>query len=281
VDWLLDPLAYGFFTRALLAALLVGGACGALSTFVVLRRMSYIGHGLAHSVLGGVAVGAALGYGIYPGAVVATLVSALLIDRVARRRGLHADAAIGVVTTAMFAVGIVAVSVSRAPGVNTEAILFGNVLGVTRTDLWLAGTVAALLAVTLFAYYKPLLFVTFDAEVARTSGVRADAFEALVTLLTAAVVIASVRVLGVLLVAAAVVIPGALARLVTRSFPAMLGIATAVGVGSGVVGLYASFHADVPSGAAIVLAATALFAVTSVATALGGRSAVRRARAAA
>jgi ABC-type Mn2+/Zn2+ transport system permease subunit len=278
VSVLTEPLTYAFFTRALLAAALVGAACGALSTFVVLRRMSYIGHGLAHSVLGGVAVGAALGYGIYPGAVVATLVSAVLIDRVARRRGLHADAAIGTVTTAMFAVGIVAVSVTSTPGVNTEAILFGNVLGVTSVDLWLATAVAAGLAGVLFLAYKPLLFVTFDAEVAGTSGIPAARVELLITLLTAAVVIASVRVLGVLLVAAAVVVPGSLARLVTRSFPVMLGVATAVGTAAGIVGLYASFHLDVPSGASIVLAATAMFAVTLAATAVVGRTAVRRAR---
>jgi ABC-type Mn2+/Zn2+ transport system permease subunit len=278
VSLLTDPLAYAFFTRALLAAALVGSACGALSTFVVLRRMSYIGHGLAHSVLGGVAVGAAFGYGIYPGAVVATLVSAVLIDRVARQRGLHADAAIGIVTTAMFAIGIVAVSVSATPGVNTEAILFGNVLGVTGVDLWLAGGVAVGLALVLFLAYKPLLFVTFDAEVAGTSGVPAARMELLITLLTAAVVIASVRVLGVLLVAAAVVIPGSLARLVTRSFPVMLGVATGVGTLSGVLGLYASFHVDVPSGASIVLAASAMFAVTLVVTTIGGRTSVRRAR---
>ncbi|WP_052665513.1 metal ABC transporter permease [Nitriliruptor alkaliphilus] len=278
MELLTEPLTYGFFTRALLAAVLVGGACGAMSTFVVLRRMSYIGHGLAHSVLGGVAVGAALGYGIYPGAVVATLLSAVLIDRVARHRGLHADAAIGTVTTAMFAVGIVAVSVSRTPGINTEAILFGNVLGVTSTDLWLATGVAVTLAVTLFVLYKPLVFVTFDPQVARTSGVRAGAVEVLINVLTAGVVIASVRVLGVLLVAAAVVIPGSLARVLTRSFPVMLTLATAAGVASGVAGLYVSFHVDVPSGAAIVLVATALFAVALVGTGAATRRAVRHAR---
>jgi ABC-type Mn2+/Zn2+ transport system permease subunit len=270
VSWLAEPLTYGFFVRALAAVLLIGAMCGALSVFVVLRRASYIGHGLAHSVLGGVAVGAALGWGIYPGAVVATLLSALLIDRVARQRGLHADAAIGTVTTAMFAIGIVVVSTTGST-MSTEAILFGNVLGVTTGDLWLAAGAATAFAVVLFLLHKPLLFVTFDPEVARVSGVRAGAIEALINLLTAMVVIVSVRVLGVLLIAAAVVIPGALARLVTRSFGPMLALATVVGVTSGVLGLYTSFHADVPSGPAIVLVAAALFAV-----ALGGRSLTTR-----
>ncbi len=277
---LTEPFTYAFFTRALAAGVLVGAMCGALSVFVVLRRMSYIGHGLAHSVLGGVAVGAALGWGIYPGAVVATLLSAVLIDRVARQRGLHADAAIGIVTTTMFALGIVVVSTS-ASSVNTEAILFGNVLGVTTGDLLLAGACAAGFATALFTLYKPLVFVAFDPEVARVSAVRAGAIEALINLLTAAVVIVSVRVLGVLLIAAAVVIPGALARLVTRSFPGMLGIATLVGALSGVLGLYASFHVNIPSGPSIVLVAAALFAIALGGSVVTGRSGVRRARAAA
>ena len=111
IQWAAEPFAYAFFARAMLAGVLIGGMCGALSVFVVLRRMSYIGHGLAHSVLGGVAVAIALGYDPYVGAVAATLLSALLIDRVTRRRGLHADAAIGIVTTAIFAAGVATLSV--------------------------------------------------------------------------------------------------------------------------------------------------------------------------
>jgi ABC-type Mn2+/Zn2+ transport system permease subunit len=277
VSWLADPLAYGFFVRALVACLLIGAMCGALSVFVVLRRASYIGHGLAHSVLGGVAVGAALGWGIYPGAVVATLLSAFLIDRVSRQPGLHTDAAIGTVTTAMFAIGIVVVSATGST-ISTEAILFGNVLGVTTGDLWLAGGAATIFAVALFVLHKPLLFVTFDPEVAGVSGVRAGGVEVLINLLTAMVVIVSVRVLGVLLIAAAVVIPGALARLVTRSFGPMLALATVVGVGSGVLGLYGSFHVDVPSGPAIVLVAAAAFAVALAGRSLLGRREVVAAR---
>ncbi len=278
MSWFTEPFAYGFFTRALLACLVIGAMCGALSVFVVLRRMSYIGHGLAHSVLGGVAVGVALGYGTYPGAVVATLVSAVLIDRIARRRGLHVDAAIGIVTTALFAVGIVVVSTMRSHRVNTEAILFGNVLGVTSTDLWIATACAVGFGAVLFTWFKPLVFVVFDREVARVHGIRAGGIELLINLLTAAVVIVSVRVIGVLLVAAAVVIPGALARLVSRSLPMMLLIATLVGLASSVLGLYGSFHLNVPSGAAIVLVGAILFAVVLVVSSLAAWFRVHRAR---
>lgn len=278
MSWLGEPLTYAFFVRALVAGTLIGALCGAISVFVVLRRMSYIGHGLAHSVLGGVAVGVALGFHLYVGAVAATLLAAVLIDRVARRPGLHADAAIGIVTTAMFAAGIAVVSAVPGAGVNTEALLFGSILSVTSVDLAMAAGVTAACAVVLFVFYKPFVFVTFDREVAAVQGVRAGAVELTVNLLTAGAIIASVRVLGVLLIAAAVVIPAALARLVTRSFAVMLAVATGVGVASGVVGLYISFHAGVPSGPAIVLVGAALFAVVAVGAGVGTRLTGNRAR---
>jgi ABC-type Mn2+/Zn2+ transport system permease subunit len=277
---LLDPFAYAFFGRAMVAGILVGAMCGALSSFVVLRRMSYIGHGLAHAVLGGVGVGVAFGVDLYVGAAAATVLSALLIDRVARRRGLHADAAIGIVTTAIFAIGVATLSIVPTR-VNIEALLFGNILGVDRADLLVAAAVAVGFAAVLVTLYKPLVLTTFDPEVAAVHGVRTGVIELVFSLTTAAVVVASVRVLGVLLIAAAVVVPAAAARLVTRSFGVMLLVATAIGVGSSVVGLYTSFHVNVPSGPTIVLAGSAAFTVAFLVTALRDRTAVARARAAA
>ena len=277
-EWVLVPLDYAFFTRALLAGVLVGAMSGALSTFVVLRRMSYIGHGLAHSVLGGVAVGMALGLDLYVGAMVATVLSALLIDAVARQRGLHADAAIGIVTTTIFAIGVAVIAIVPTR-LNVEAVLFGNLLGVDRTDLAVAAGVGVTFLLVLVLLYKPLVFTTFDQEVARVHGVRTRAMELVFSLVTAAVVVASVRVLGVLLIAAAVVIPGATARLVTRSVGTMLALSTLLGVGAAVAGLYLSFHLDVPSGPSIVLTGALVFAVVVLVTAVTtrlGLSAVRR-----
>jgi ABC-type Mn2+/Zn2+ transport system permease subunit len=276
-EWFVEPFSYAFFVRAMIAGVLIGAMCGALSLFVVLRRMSYIGHGLAHSVLGGVAVGVALGVDLYIGAIVATVVSALLIDRVTRRRGLHADAAIGIVTTAIFAIGVATLSIVPTP-INVEAMLFGNILGVNSTDLWVAAGVGAAFAVVLFLLYKRLVFATFDPEVAQVHGVRTGAIELVFSLSTAAVVVASVRVLGVLLIAAAVVLPAAIARLTARSFGATLVLSTVIGVLASVVGLFGSFHVNVPSGPTIVLAGTVAFALVFLATALTARLRLGRAR---
>lgn len=259
--WLTEPLAYAFFGRALIAGIAVGAVCGALSTLVVLRRMSYIGHGLAHAVLGGVGVGVALGVDLYLGAAAATAVAAVLIDRVGRRRGLHADAAIGIVTTAIFAAGIAALTLTPTP-VNVEALLFGNILGVDVGDLLVTGGVALVTVVVLATAYKRLVSVTFDPEVARVHGLPAGRYELLINLLVAGVVVASVRVLGALLIAAAVVIPAAAARNVVRTFGAILVAATVVGTFSAVVGLYGSYHLDIPSGPAIVLTGAAVYAVS-------------------
>jgi ABC-type Mn2+/Zn2+ transport system permease subunit len=279
MDLLLEPLSFAFFLRALAAGVVVGAMCGAIGVFVVLRRMSYIGHGLSHSVLGGVAVAASSGVSIYLGAAVATLLSALLIDRVARRDGLHADAAIGVVTTTMFALGIVVVSRGTGGRVNTESLLFGNILGVQGVDVAVAATVAAVFAGILFAWYKPLVFATFDPGVAAVQGVRAGAMEVVFNVMVAAVIIVSVRVLGVLLIAAAVVIPAAVARLLTRSFGTMIAIAVGVSVAATVCGLYLSFHVDVASGATIVLTEAAVFVLAAVVTGIRTRGLLRSARA--
>jgi ABC-type Mn2+/Zn2+ transport system permease subunit len=275
---LLEPLAAGWFLRALLAGTVIGAMCGGVGVFVVLRRMSYIGHGLSHSVLGGVAVALALGVDLYLGAAAATLLSALLIDRVARQRGLHADAAIGIVTTAMFAFGIVVVSRVGGARVSTESLLFGNILGVFPADVAVAVVTAATFALLLFVFYKPLLFTTFDREVAAVQGVRTGLMELLFNILVAAVIVVSVRVLGVLLIAAAVVIPAAIARLVIRSFGRMLAVATLVGVASTVAALYISYFANVASGPAIVLVEAAVFGLVAVVTGLHSRLVVRRAR---
>lgn len=261
MELLIAPLEYRFFVRALTAGVLVGAACGALSTLVVLRRMSYIGHGLAHAVLGGVGVGVAFGVDLYVGAVAATGLAAVLIDRVGRRRGLHADAAIGIVTTAIFAAGVAALTLTPTP-VNVEALLFGNILGVDATDLWVAATVVTASAAVLVVTYKRLVSVTFDPVVARVHGVAASRYELLINLLVAGVVVVSVRVLGILLIAAAVVIPAATARNLLRTFGAILVAATALGVVAAVGGLYGSYHLDVPSGPAIVLTGAALYAVS-------------------
>lgn len=278
MSWLVEPFGYAFFNRALVVGILIGAMCGALGVFIVLRRMSYIGHGLAHSVLGGVAVALAFDIGLYWGAAAATLLAALLIDRIGRRAGLNPDAAIGIVTTAMFALGVIVIAATRAVQVSLESLLFGDVLGIRTGELVLAVAVSLAFAVLLFVAYKPLVFATFDRTVAAAHGVRTGLTELIFNLLTAGVVIASVRVLGVTLIAAAVVVPAALARLIARSFGVLMISSATLGAAFAVVGLYLSFWVDVPSGAAIVAVGAAAFGVVAIATAALSRARLAGAR---
>jgi ABC-type Mn2+/Zn2+ transport system permease subunit len=258
---LLEPLTYVFFRRALLASCLVGTLCGLVGVYVVLRRMSYIGHGLSHAVFGGAVISYLVQVNFYLGAGLWGVASALLINEVAQRRKLGADAAIGIVTTASFAVGVAGISRQRRFTRNFEAALFGNVLGITPADLWMIAGVAIVSVVGLLTLYKPLLFSTFDEEVAEVYGIPTHWVNAAFALILAAVILVSMQVMGVTLIAAALVIPASAARLLTQRFDRLLWLASLIGAGVSVLGMYASYYLDLASGASIVLIGTAMFLV--------------------
>ncbi|MGI9147342.1 MAG: metal ABC transporter permease [Chloroflexota bacterium] len=270
LDVLLDPFRYEFFVRGMIAATVVGGLCGMVGTFVVLRRMSYIGHGLSHSVFGGAVVSYVMGWNFYLGAGMWGFISAVLINWTARRRQIGGDAAIGIVTTASFAIGVAIISKARRFTKNFDAALFGNVLGVQPEDVYVVVGVTILVSLLVFFGYKQLLFMTFDREVAPLYGVPDRWMDTLLSLILAATVIASMQILGVTMIAAIIVVPAVTARLLTDSFARMVLLATAIGTFCGLVGLLLSYYLDVASGATVVLTAAAVFLV-----ALSGTSAKR------
>jgi ABC-type Mn2+/Zn2+ transport system permease subunit len=272
MHWLLDPLShYGFFRRGLVAGTLAGALCGLVGVYVVLRRMSYIGHGLSHAIFGGAVASYVLQINFYIGAGAWGLLSALLINSVARRRKIGADAAIGIVTTASFAIGIVLISRFHRFTVNFDAALFGNILGVNGQQLLVLSGVSLFTVGAIIFRYRQLLFATFDPEVADSYGVNVRRYDALIALILAATVVSTMQVLGVLLIAATIVIPAIVARLLTDSFGKMLAISAATGAVCGFAGMYVSFYFDVGSGATIVLISAALFVVVFAATALVNR----------
>ena len=276
------PLQYEFFVRGLIVATLVGGLCGLIGVYVVLRRMSYIGHGLAHAIFGGAVTSYVLSVNFFLGASLWGFLSALLINLTTRRRGISADAAIGIVTTASFAFGVALISRFRGFTRSFDAALFGNVLGITQADVAAIVAVALLAGAALFVGYKYLLFTTFEPDVARFYGVPSGWTDAAFSLLLAAVIVVSLRVLGVTMIAAAIVIPPISARLLTDDFSKMLALSVAIGALCGLGGLYVSFYVDVSSGASVVLFSAAAFVAILAYTSLRGRlgSARRRRRAA-
>ena len=277
MNTLLEPFQYGFFRHATLVAVIAGALCGLVGVYVVLRGMSYIGHGLSHAIFGGAAASYALGFNFYVGALAWGFVSALLINRVSRRRAIGADAAIGVVTSASFAIGIAIISVIGTFTRNFEAALFGNVLGVTVLDVWLVAAVGVFAAAVVFFRYRQLLFSTFDPEVAQMSGVNTALTDVLLAIILAGTIASTMTVLGVTLIAATLVIPPVIARLLTDSFHRMLFISVGVGASCGFVGVYLSYYLNWSSGASVVITAAAVFVVVYAWSALRGRlSAVAR-----
>ncbi|HEY8475609.1 MAG TPA: metal ABC transporter permease [Chloroflexota bacterium] len=277
---LLDPLRYDFFVRGLLAATVVGGLCGLVGVFVILRHMSYIGHGLSHAVFGGAVVSYLLQVNFYLGAALWGFAAALLINATARRRGVGADAAIGIITTASFALGVALISRVRRFTQNFEAALFGNVLGVTPDDLVVISLVAVAVVALVVLAYRQLLFVTFDPEVAAIYGVPAGRIEVLLALALASTIIASMQVLGVTLVAAALIIPATVARLLSADFNRLVVLAAFLGALFGASGMYLSYFANISSGATIVLLASLGFAATVALQSLRKTVVVARTRAA-
>lgn len=261
MNWLLEPFQYEFFRMGTLAALLAGTLCGVLGVYIVLRGMSYIGHGLSHAIFGGAVVSYIMQWNFYVGAGLWGFLAAVLINQTARRTRIGADAAIGVITTASFAVGVALISRYRRFTQSFDAALFGNILGVTINDVLVIGGVTLLVLGALFLTYKQLLFTTFDAEVAHVYGVRTEWIDTLFALMLAAAIIVSMQVLGVTLIAAALVIPAITARLLTDSFHRMMLLSTVIGAAGGVVGMYLSYYADVASGATIVLLQSSVFGI--------------------
>ncbi len=270
IEGLLEPYQFEFFRNGLLVATIAGALCGLVGVYVVERGMSYIGHGLSHAIFGGFAASALLGVNYFLGAGIWGIASALMINAVTRKRRIGADAAIGVITTASFALGLALFALFGRSGRSFDAALFGSILGVSRSDVLVIAGVAVATVAVVFFQYRPLLFTTFDPEVAGASGVNVARVDALLMLVLAATILATMQVLGVTLVAASVVIPAVLARMLTNSFSQMLFLATAIGGASGAIGMNLSYQVDIQSGPTIVLTGAAMFGIVLTLTSLRG-----------
>ena len=256
---MLVPFEYEFFRNGFVAAIIVGALCGFIGVYVVLRRMSYIGHGLSHAIFGGAVLSYVVNVNFFIGAGLWALLAGFLIHLISHRRWVGADAAIGVVTTSSFALGVAIVSTHRTFTRNIEAALFGNILGITQTDLWIVVVMSLVVFGALFRIRRQLLFATFDPEVASAYGVSTGKIDLLFVTLLAITVLASTQILGVTLVAAAMVIPPVIARYLTNRFQSLLILSPIIGVFCGAVGMYLSFYLDIASAATIVLTSAGLF----------------------
>jgi ABC-type Mn2+/Zn2+ transport system permease subunit len=268
---LLEPLTFGFFRRGLTVAVLAGALCGLIGVYVVLRSLSYIGHGLSHAVFGGAAAAAVMNVNYFLGAGTWGVASGLMIGRVTRRKLLSADAAIGIVTTASFAAGIVLFNKFGQARRSIDAVLFGDILGVAATDVYAVVGVGVLVLGVIVAAYRPLLYATFDSEVARVTGGHPDLLDAVLMVMLSLTVLVTMRVIGVLLISALLVLPASIARMLTDSFSRMLTLSPIIGAVTSLVGMNLSYHVNTSPGATVILINAAVFLVVFLATGRAGR----------
>jgi manganese/iron transport system permease protein len=276
VNWLIEPFRYPFMRTALAAAALTAVSCASVGVYVVLRRMAYLGDALSHTVLPGVVLAILAGTSMLVGALVAALVTVIGIGLMSRGEALREDTAIGVAHSAMLALGVLLMSTTRSFR-DFAHVLFGNVLGVTGADLVLLAVIAALALGGLAAFHKELELTSVDPVHAASIGLRPDLVRNGLLLLLAPTVVAGIQAVGVLMVTALLITPAATASLLTDRLVPMMGLSVAAGILSAAGGLLLSFYVGGSSGAAIVLVASALFAIAWAATARGGRHGRRRA----
>jgi manganese/iron transport system permease protein len=261
VNWLFEPLQYAFMLRGLLAAVLVGILCAIMGTYVVIRGMAFLGDAMAHAILPGVAIAYLLQGNLLFGALIAAVVIALGIGLFSKGGMVKEDTAIGILFAAALALGVALISSIQTYAVDLSHILFGNVLGVSTSDLWLTAGLGFCVLLIVAVNFKQFMVISFDPVLAATLRLPAEFLRNLMLLLLAVTVVVSLQTVGVSLAVAMLVTPAAAAYLLTRRlFPMML-VSAVIGASSSLIGLYLSFYLNIVSGSAIVLTATAIFLV--------------------
>lgn len=257
--YILDPFAFKFMQKALLASVIVGVICSVLSCYLIVKRWALLGDAISHAVLPGVGIAYLLGIQFFIGAVITGVLTALGIGFIERNSRIKEDAAMGIMFTSAFALGVLLISLMRTKTVDIYHILFGNVLGVEWPDLTLTILAGALVLLTVFVFYKELMLWSFDPVMASSIGLPVRFLHYLLMFILSLTIVASLQTVGIVLVIAILITPGATAYLLSASLARMMLIASIFGVLSAVIGLFVSFHLNVASGPSIVLVSAAFF----------------------
>jgi ABC-type Mn2+/Zn2+ transport system permease subunit len=262
---MLEMFSLEFLQRALVAGALVSLLCGMLSSFIILRRMAFIGVGISHSAFGGVALGFMIGINPFWTAIVFAVFVALLIEWAQTYNRVEEDTAIGIFFAASMALGVVFLHLSRTYNVDVFGFLFGNILAIGNEQIIYILVISVCVLAFLMAFFKEFVFLSFDEEMAWVSGVPVRTLRYLFLMMLALVIVVSIYLVGIILVSALLVIPGAVAQNLSRQLKSMIWVSTGTAVGGAVGGLILSYGVDLPSGATIVLLLAAIYLLTSAA----------------
>lgn len=255
----MDIFQYAFMQRALVAAILVGATCSVIGVYVVLKKLAFIGSGIAHSAFGGVALGFLLGLNPIAVAAPFSIATAAGIGLVSKKGRVSEDAAIGIFFASTMALGVIFVGLSKGYSIDLFGYLFGSILAVSTFDLWLILVLGLAVVGVVMLLYKEFFFLSFDEELAKVNGLPVQGLYYLLLTLMSVTIVVSIKVVGIILVSALLVIPAAAAFQLTRRFRNMMILSVVLGVVSGVVGLILSYYFNLASGATIVITATIIF----------------------
>lgn len=257
---ILEPLQYGFMQRSLVAAILVGIICAAVGSYLMVQRLALLGDAISHSVFPGLAIAFILGIDIFIGAFVAGVTSTIIINWIRTRSPIKEDAAMGIVFSAFFALGITLITIVQKDNkIDLNHFLFGNILSITPSEILDIALVTVIVLTVIFLLYKELMFYTFDPIGATAAGLPTNLLNFGLTVLIALTIVASLKSVGVILVLAMLITPSATAYLLVTRLHQMMILGSVIGVISGITGMYLSYFFNLPSGAAIVLVAFGLF----------------------
>ncbi|MBW4459253.1 MAG: metal ABC transporter permease [Nodosilinea sp. WJT8-NPBG4] len=260
LNGLIEPLQYAFMQRSLAVAIMVGIICSVVGSYLMVQRLALLGDAISHSVLPGLAIAFLLGVNIFIGAFIAGVLSTVIIGWIHTRSPIKEDAAMGIVFSAFFALGITLITtIQKDNKIDLNHFLFGNILGVTAGEVRDTAIIAALVLLIVVLLYKELLFYSFDPLGAKASGLPTGLLQAGLMVLIALTVVASMKVVGVILVLSLLIAPGATAYLLAPRLHQVMLLGAGVGVFSSVSGMYLSYYLNLPSGPAIVMVVSTLF----------------------
>ncbi len=256
---MMEILSYGFMQRAVATGIVISILTGVISIFVVLRRVSFVGSGISHAAFGGVSIGFLFGINPIITAMLYSILVAFGIERISSKGKIAEDTAIGVFFSSSMALGIVLISISKSYNVDLFGYLFGSILAISEKEMWLTIIATVVILALLVLMMKELMLITFDEELAVVNGIPARLVKSVFLISMAVVIVMSIKLVGIILVSALLVIPGAIAQLLTRNLYAMLFISCSAAVFSTLAGLFCSYWLDLSPGGSIVIIITLLF----------------------
>jgi len=256
---MIEILSSSFMQKALFVGIIVSFVSGLVSVFVVLRKMSFIGAGISHAAFGGVAIGFFTGLNPVITAIFYCIAVALGIEVVSRKGKISEDASIGIFFASSMALGIVLISLSKEYTVDLFGYLFGNILAITHGEVLLSLFTAVVVIVGMLLFLKEIFLITYNEEIARVSGISVKAINIFFLVVLSVSIVISMKIVGIILISALLVIPGATAQLFARNLYSMIFISCGIAMLSTILGLFLSYEFDIAPGGSIVLTAAALF----------------------